>query len=626
MKKQFDQEEEQFTASQHIVDLSRQPVEKPGNFLYSKIIGHKFADDKEASIKEKALNHAKTSIDRSASHDDPGAALMPGEQAKFKSGFKMPEIQDLALVSIAVILYRALFGICYCIGSVLVKVLHFFIRASGSAVFRMKNSSRPAEFSRAGRGIINVPRINLAGSKAGSSARLGETAGRRMRAAPVLQLSRREKKAGRKHKADYKKLFASIKSFEFGLLIPRPDFESFKKAMVFLILAAILLLPFKAITFFKNFDAGSLKGRVLGASESGISNLITASKELSDLNFSGSEQYFTQAGKDFLSAQEKIADINAFLFMIAGLLPDPNLQLAAHSREILRSAEIASTIGNLASRTLDDVFAGTSSRLQAGEDTGKFTLGEKILDIENLQGRIIPLLEELRQNVRSIPAAAVPGEYRQNFILLNDNLDEYIAMIKDLHEATEFIAEAIGAEKPKRYLFIFQNNAEMRGSGGFIGSYAIVDLAKGEVKSIEAPGGGSYDTEAGMRETIISPEPLRLLKPRWFFWDANWWPDWPFTAEKLKAFLEKSDGPSVDGVIALTPAVIERLLGIIGPVELPDYGITLDNDNFWITVQRLAEQKQDVTSTPKQIIGDLMDKLIKELPGRVNKDNFVELI
>ncbi|MEI6597263.1 MAG: DUF4012 domain-containing protein, partial [bacterium] len=178
------------------------------------------------------------------------------------------------------------------------------------------------------------------------------------------------------------------------------------------------------------------------------------------------------------------------------------------------------------------------------------------------------------------------------------------------------------ASMDKRYLLVFQNNSELRASGGFIGSFALIDFSKGEIKNIEVPGGGSYDTDAGFLKQIKAPEPLSLVRADWHFWDANWWPDWPTSAKKLAWFYENSDGSTVDGVISFTPEVIEKLLAIIGPIDLKDkYGLVIDADNFWLETQKLAEQKPDVTREPKKINGDLMNKIIEELPKRLTKDN-----
>jgi hypothetical protein len=225
--------------------------------------------------------------------------------------------------------------------------------------------------------------------------------------------------------------------------------------------------------------------------------------------------------------------------------------------------------------------------------------------------------------------------------------------------AGDKLKEVLGLSRDKRYLLVFQNNAEMRASGGFLGSYALVDLRAGKIRNLEVPGGGSYDTEAGMRNfRVVAPEPLWLVNPLWHFWDANWWPDWPTTAKNLMWFYEHSDGPSVDGVIGLTPTVVEGLLEITGPIDLSqEYGLVIDADNFWTTVQTVVEQKNLVQTNPeavaglratsapvtvslplqqglavnsdnkpKKIIGDLMAKILETLPAKLSKDNLLKII
>ena len=133
---------------------------------------------------------------------------------------------------------------------------------------------------------------------------------------------------------------------------------------------------------------------------------------------------------------------------------------------------------------------------------------------------------------------------------------------------------------------------------------------------------------------VESPPPLHLVDPLWHFWDANWWPDWEKSAKKLMWFYEKSDGPTVDGVISFTPTVVENLLEIIGPIDMSkEYGQIITADNFWLTVQKISEEKltpeQEAAGEehePKRVIGDLMQKIVDDLPKNLNKDNIIKLI
>jgi hypothetical protein len=182
-------------------------------------------------------------------------------------------------------------------------------------------------------------------------------------------------------------------------------------------------------------------------------------------------------------------------------------------------------------------------------------------------------------------------------------------------------------EKDNRYLLVFQNNSEIRASGGFFGSFALLDFSRGRIKNLEVPGGGTYDVEAGYKKRIIAPTALHLVNPLWHMWDANWWHDWPTSAEKIAWFYEKSGGSTVDGVISFTPTVIEDFLRVYGSVDMTrDYGVIITPDNFWQVVQTFSEQKQDVTLKPKRIIGDLFQAIIDDLPERLDKELLFKML
>ena len=66
----------------------------------------------------------------------------------------------------------------------------------------------------------------------------------------------------------------------------------------------------------------------------------------------------------------------------------------------------------------------------------------------------------------------------------------------------------------------------------------------------------------------------------WTMHDANWFPNFPTSAEKVSWFYEKTGGRTVDGVIAITPELLRDLLAITGPIDMPEYDKTINADNF----------------------------------------------
>jgi hypothetical protein len=394
----------------------------------------------------------------------------------------------------------------------------------------------------------------------------------------------------------------------FGLI------EYLKPVFIFAGVLLIIVLPVKAYTYYRSID--NIKGKVLGASASAVDDLISGGKSAANLDFSSADKSFTLASSNFLTAKNQLDEIDNLLFTLAGVLPDKNMRLAAASKNILSAGSLSAEAGKNLSLAVSGLFD------YQPENTDKI-----LSNLLTYGRRAINNLTALNFELNEIDSQVIPLDYQVKFILLKQKNELLLNGLKEFIDLAGNLENFLGLSSLKRYLLIFQNNSELRASGGFLGSFALIDFSRGQIKNIEVPGGGSYDTEAGLLKKIKSPEPLRLVSPDWYFWDANWWPDWSMSARKLAWFYENSDGSTVDGVISFTPTVMERLLKIIGPIDLKEkYGVVIDADNFWLTTQEFAEQKLAVTREPKKIIGDLMNKILEELPKRLNKDNLIPLL
>ncbi len=411
--------------------------------------------------------------------------------------------------------------------------------------------------------------------------------------------------------------------------------QIFKKVFIFLIIAIIIISPFGTINYYRSLNLDSLRGRVLGASVSALDDLKNAQEKATKMNFEEASNNFKQAQEQFLTAQNELNKINGFLFVLADKLPNQTVKMAAQAKLVLKAGEFGSELGYNLSQAIASLLASS-------------TLDKRLEDFSFYLNQTTLLAKHLDETIKKIDLKALPSEYREKFVLIKDNSRLLEKSLEELSRLTQSAKILLGFNTDKRYLLVFQNNAEARATGGFIGSYALVDFRRGKIVNLEVPSGGSYDTEAGMQEMISSPEPLRLIKARWYFWDANWWPDWPQSARQLMSFYEKSGGSTVDGVISLTPTVVENFLDIIGPIDMgPDYNnLILSRDNFWLETQKIAENKDYLnclsrfsSSTeattpeqlcqdlkPKKIIGDLAQKIITELPSRLNKKTLLQLL
>ncbi|HLI25653.1 MAG TPA: DUF4012 domain-containing protein [Chloroflexota bacterium] len=139
----------------------------------------------------------------------------------------------------------------------------------------------------------------------------------------------------------------------------------------------------------------------------------------------------------------------------------------------------------------------------------------------------------------------------------------------------------LGADAPRTYLVVAQNRDELRPTGGYVGTAGIVRFTGGRPELLEFGTSAAFDLPPD--RLVPPPEPMaRYFRASyWQLRDANWWPDFPSSAEQLAYFYNQVRGdPPLDGVIAFDQRAIELLLAQIGPVEVPEYGETLDADNL----------------------------------------------
>jgi hypothetical protein len=138
-----------------------------------------------------------------------------------------------------------------------------------------------------------------------------------------------------------------------------------------------------------------------------------------------------------------------------------------------------------------------------------------------------------------------------------------------------------GADGPRRYLVLAQNPAELRGTGGIWGAYAILTLDDGRAR---VSGARPTQTLADFRAGRV-PSPSEDYANNYDqYGGAGSWqnmnatPDMPAAAQAALANYAMGEGPDLDGVFAVDPFALQSLLEVTGPIDIPGAGsITADN-------------------------------------------------
>lgn len=400
-----------------------------------------------------------------------------------------------------------------------------------------------------------------------------------------------------------------------------------RRLAAFVVMAAVVIIPLKLAGYFG--VAGAVKGVVLGESEEAVDYLETALANGRALSFTDAAADFGSAAQSFANAR---ASLNSYAtaIAVADTIPLRQAQAPKAVERLLRSGEAASRGAYHLSLAVDALeltpahAATTSTATQAPLTDRIAAFRSEAQQAHAALAEVTREITELNPSVVAhLPAAQAAtiaeqiAHMQRQAGTLEDGLSEIMAV-------AEFFQTFLGDERDMRYLVVFQNNAEMRASGGFIGSFALADFRQGKLKQLEVPGGGSYDLQGGLHTRVSAPQPLHLINSLWEFQDANWWPDWPTSAKKLEWFFVNGWGSSVDGVIALTPTVMEDVLRVIGPIDMEaDYGVTVTADNLYTLLQDREDLADE--SKPKAIIRDLAARMIEEMPARLSWEKLVAL-
>lgn len=219
------------------------------------------------------------------------------------------------------------------------------------------------------------------------------------------------------------------------------------------------------------------------------------------------------------------------------------------------------------------------------------------------------------------------GEFLANIVKNDDNpltilldlnknlnlLEKYnLTFVKNLQYQIKNWLIFLGNDEPKHYLIVFQEPDIPRPSGGFLGAYGIISFNQGKMTLI---GDSTFDLDNLFLNKIIPPSPLQTISNKWFFHDVNWFFDFPLTSRKIIEFYQKTGSiPSVNGVIAINDSVFEPILDIIGQIELKDYGLVIDKNNFVSFFEKQIEDSaQAISSEGREIFSVFVQSLFSKL-------------
>ncbi|MDD3862054.1 MAG: DUF4012 domain-containing protein [Candidatus Gracilibacteria bacterium] len=344
------------------------------------------------------------------------------------------------------------------------------------------------------------------------------------------------------------------------------------------------------------YKGKSLEKNISKSAYEGYSFLVDAGKNATKIQFENAIGSFNMAQEHFKEAENSLWFVNTDQSFYA-----KNVNLVKSVDLLLKSGKHFAEAGEHFTNALEEFnkiplyFISKN----ANEDRANPSITEALkigLEKTNLAIEKVALAEEM---INEVEVKSLPADVRAKVEFLKENVASFSETLKETSKHFPAILELLGDRYPHRYLILLQNNDEIRPTGGFIGSYIILDMNNGYIEKMDVH--DVYDLDGSYGGKIEAPEIIQDFTKNLRLRDANYSPDFAVSAAKIKWIMQKQKGPGVDTVIAVNQSLLKDFLEITGPVQVGRFG-KLNADNYRLLLSYVIEGKIWGDEDPKHIL------------------------
>lgn len=223
-------------------------------------------------------------------------------------------------------------------------------------------------------------------------------------------------------------------------------------------------------------------------------------------------------------------------------------------------------------------------------DAGSFAPRDGRLPLAKIKGLADPVTQASEafttadKRLGEVDTEHLLGAVKSRYDDAAGQISDASTTLQSAERAVQVLPSMLGADGDRRYLLLFQNNAEIRATGGMPGAMSVIDTNAGQISMGEQTTAGAF-LELDHPVLPLTKEELALFGPQLgtYAQDANFTPDFARTADLIAAHWKRrtvtSPEPAhpLDGVLSMDPVALSYLLEATGPVEAD--GVTLTADN-----------------------------------------------
>ena len=406
-----------------------------------------------------------------------------------------------------------------------------------------------------------------------------------------------------------------------------------RRFILFGILAVVLLFllwaGFTALNVRRKIESGNTHLQTVLAMVRDGGKELTSSTSLTKIRAE-----LVAASADFGEARGAVWPVRRFL-ALAAILPGPGYD-TAHAYDLLLLAEKGTQAAATTVDAVSPAAQAMNTTTQSGDTSGgALTLsgGDKLLRVGVALSQNAAVFGTARAQTNDLLAIRLRLDKDKLNIEQSrkalDQLDQITPALTtgfDLAQALPpVLPNLLAAGSKKQYVVVAQNSDELRPTGGFVSTVGLLTVENGRISLSDFR--DSYAADNSAIAPVLAPQPLitYMNAGGMVLRDANFWPDFPTSAQTLANLYQINQNVKPDGVITVDLRAVAYILDALGPVSVPDYGETVDAKNFQERIRFHYLKPSDKVGVEwwrqrKDFIGGLFKAVVARINGAGGKD------
>ncbi len=328
--------------------------------------------------------------------------------------------------------------------------------------------------------------------------------------------------------------------------------------------------------------------------------LLQLRHQISTLDFQATQHSAIEARKH-LAALGRFFDIASFSKRIT---PLHSLALVSQGgAEAVAAVEKIVAEGEMMTTAVENLFKSRRGEVTQAQTEEEFN-------------RLVVTLKEAENHLLTsqLCLTQIGSPFNHWLAPLLDYLEEGTTALKLGSALASAAPDLLGYRGERNYLILFQNSAEARAGGGFLGSLAQLTLEGGRIKTLELFDSYQFDFAGGVPapETTKHFLNMETLKLR----ESNYFASFPESAQAISQLFEAAQGTVIDGVAGINLLLAKELVALAGPLELTDSKRTVTAENlFAVTTEEVEKEFFPGSTKKKRFLQELGEALLNSLFG-----------